>query len=317
MTQAPVSTLMRVLFVAGTLLTIALMVGAVALVRYNLKSGRADRQGAARLSLFLVGIWLASWVLGARHSFSLNIEVNLFFTALAMALLNVGFTWLFYLGLEPFVRRFCPDILIGWTRVLRGQFSDPRVGRDLLAGLAVGVFIVLISAAGTVISEVAAGTAGPPRMWNATHLFGVRHGLSMLLRIVPNALQSTMVATFLYVVLLGLIRSRAITLGVIGAIFIAVIFSEDSGEEPWLTLLFGGLLVGPVLYLFVRFGLLALVAALVTNQALKVVPLTLDLTRPYAGTSVLCVAVVLAASAYAFYISRAGDGLFRRLMPQA
>ena len=121
MTQASASTVMRGLFVAGTLLTIVLMVGAVALVRYNLKSGRADRQGAARISFFLLGVWAASWVLGARHSFALDVEVNLFFMAVALALLNVGFTWLFYLGLEPFVRRFCPDMLIGWTRLFRGQ----------------------------------------------------------------------------------------------------------------------------------------------------------------------------------------------------
>jgi serine/threonine-protein kinase len=110
MAQVPVSTLMRVLFVAGTLLTIALMTGAVALARYNLTSGRADRQGAARLALVLIGVWVASWVLGARHVLSLDVELNLFLKALALALLNVGLTWLFYLGLEPFVRRFCPDM---------------------------------------------------------------------------------------------------------------------------------------------------------------------------------------------------------------
>jgi hypothetical protein len=41
------------------------------------------------------------------------------------------------------------------------------------------------------------------------------------------------------------------------------------------------------------------------------------LSRAYAGTSALCMIAVLAAAAYAFYISRAGDGLFRRLLPQA
>src|SRR6185436_7680930 len=145
MTQVAESTVMRILFIAGTLFTIALMVGAVALVRYNLKSGRADRQGAARLAIFLLCVWIASWTLGARHSFSLDVEVDLFFKAMALALLNIGFTWLFYLGLEPFVRRFSPDMLIGWTRLFRSQYSDPRVGRDLLVGLAVGVFIVLMS----------------------------------------------------------------------------------------------------------------------------------------------------------------------------
>jgi hypothetical protein len=208
-------------------------------------------------------------------------------------------------------------MLIGWTRLLRWQYSDPRVGRDVLVGLAVGVFIVLISAGGTLLSEVTGGALAAPRSWNGIHLFGIRHGLSWLLRIIPNALQGAMVSTFAYVVLLGLIRSRRITAGIIGTLFVAVIVSEGGGDEAWLTLIFGALLVGPVLFVFVRFGLLALAAALAANQALQVVPLTLDLTRPYASTSTLCMAAVLAVSAYAFYASRAGDGLFRRLMPPA
>jgi tRNA A-37 threonylcarbamoyl transferase component Bud32 len=315
MEQAPTSTAMRVLSVAGTLFLIVLLIGAVALVRYNLRSGRSDQQGAARLSLCVIAFYIASWVLGARHTFAIEGELSNFFKALSMALLNVGFTWLFYLGLEPFVRRFCPDMLIGWTRLLRGHFSDPRVGRDLLMGLAMGVFIVLLSAAAILIPEAIGGAQTPPRLWNATHLFGLRHGLSQLLRIVPGALQSAMLGTFAYVVLLGLIRNRIITAGIIGAIFIAVIFSEGGDDEAWFTLSFAALLVGPVLYMFVRFGLLSLAAALIVNQALQIVPLTLDLTRPYAATSSLCILVVLAASVYAFRISRAGDGLFKRLMP--
>jgi len=317
MEQASPSTFMRVLFVSGTLFLIALLIGAIALVRYNLKSGRADRSGAARLSVFLVCVWIAAWVLGARHTPSLDAELNLFFKVLALALLNVGLTWLFYLGLEPFVRRLCPDMLIGWTRLLRAQYSDPRVGRDVLVGVAMGVFVVLISSAGSLISEVAGGALGPPQLWNGIHLFGLRHGLSSLLRIIPSVLQSAMVATFAYVVLLALIRSRPITIGIIGAIFVGVIFSEGGSDEPWLTLTFAALLVGPVLFAFVRFGLLTLAATIAVNQALKVVPLTLDLTRPYASTSVLCMLVVLAIAGYAFYVSRAGDGLFRRLLPQA
>jgi hypothetical protein len=286
-------------------------------VRYNLRSGRSDQQGAARLSLGVIALYVASWVFGARHNFAIDAELGNFFKALAMSLLNVGFTWLFYLGLEPFVRRFCPDMLIGWTRFLRGRFSDPRVGRDLLVGLALGVFVVLLSALTPVVSEAVGGVLAPPRLWNAQHLFGLRHGISMLLRVIPGALQSAMLGTFAYVVLLGLIRKRSIALGIIGAIFIAVVFSEGGADEAWLSLVFATLLVGPILFVFDRFGLLALAAGMIANQALQIVPLTLDLSRPYAATSTLCFVAVLGAAIYAFRISRAGDGLFRRLMPSA
>lgn len=69
------------------------------------------------------------------------------------------------------------------------------------------------------------------------------------------------------------------------------------------------------MYVFVRFGLLALAAALAANQALHVAPLTLDLTRPSALASTLCILTVVTVALYAFHASRAGVGLFRRLLP--
>lgn len=316
MVQAAPSTLTRVLYVAGTILVMVLLGGAVLLARHNLKRGRADHQGAARLSVFLICVWMASWVLGARHTLSLDAELNLFFLALALALLSVGFTWILYLGLEPFVRRLCPDMLIGWTRLLRAQYRDPRVGRDLLVGLAAGVFVAFVSSTGTLISEAATGAPAPPRLWNAVHLFGLHHSLSSLLRIIPNSLQGAMSATFAFVVLLALIRSRTITISLIAFLFVGVIVSESGDDEPLLTAAFAVLLAGPVLYAFIRCGLLTLATALATNQILQLTPLTLDLTRPYAAASALSIIVVLAASAYAFSSSRAGDGLLRRLVPQ-
>ena len=51
--------------------------------------------------------------------------------AIGKALFNAGVLWLTYLGLEPYVRRFSPDSLIGWTRLVAGGWRDPRVGRDV------------------------------------------------------------------------------------------------------------------------------------------------------------------------------------------
>jgi hypothetical protein len=51
----------------------------------------------------VLAVWLAAWSLGARHSLSVDRETERFFTLLQFALLNVGFTWLFYLALQAFV----------------------------------------------------------------------------------------------------------------------------------------------------------------------------------------------------------------------
>ena len=42
--------------------------------------------------------------------------------------------WVVYIALEPYVRKFWPDSLLGWSRLLAGHIRDPRVGRDVLIG---------------------------------------------------------------------------------------------------------------------------------------------------------------------------------------
>ena len=47
--------------------------------------------------------------------------------------------WVLYLALEPYVRRYWPQAIISWTRVLGGRWRDPLVGRDVLYGVILGV----------------------------------------------------------------------------------------------------------------------------------------------------------------------------------
>jgi hypothetical protein len=63
---------------------------------------------------------------------------------LAFGALTGGVVWIYYLAIEPYARRFWPDALLGWTRLLSGHVRDPRVGRELLIGLACGAIGVLI-----------------------------------------------------------------------------------------------------------------------------------------------------------------------------
>ena len=99
------------------------------------------------------------------------------------------------------------------------------------------------------------------------------------------------------------------------ALFAAVVMSEEAGGTPWIGLLFGLALAGPVLFIFLRFGLLSLATMLLVNQALNVVTLTTDLSRAHAGVSTLTALLVLGLAAWAFRHSGAGDGLLRRFLP--
>ena len=306
----------RLFSAGGAVFIIALLAGAVALARANLKSGRADRRGAIRIALFLLGVWVVAWALGARHSFDVGTELDLFFRFFAFALLNTGFTWLFYLGLEPFVRRFNPDTLISWTRVLAGQFNDPRVGRDILIGLSAGVYLALISATDNFVMPKLGYPAAQPQLGNLQFYVGLRFALSAVLRTIPNALQVAMLGTFTFVVLRALTGSARVAVTILGLFFGAVIIAEDGGADHLLLLLpLLAVIVIPVLWVFVRYGLFAFTVTMMTNQILGNMPLTADLSRPNAAISVVTVLLVAVAAVYAFYVSRAGEGLLKRLVP--
>jgi hypothetical protein len=303
--------------VAGTVIVLSLLAGAVVLVRANLKSGRGDRRGANRIALFLLGMSLASWALGARHSYDVEVETGRFFIALAFSMLNVMFTWLFYLALEPFVRRQSPDMLIGWARVLGGQMRDARVGRDVLVGVATGVLFVVLGLLDGYVLALSGAPPLQPQITNMGYFIGARYALADMLRVLPNALQSAMLGTFMYVVLLAIVRRRWMAAALVLAFICGVILSETDSHHVWIILTLAVILSAVTIFVFLRFGLLTLATAFLVMQVLNTGPVTLDLSRPHAGISSLALLLVAALAVYGFHVSRAGDGLLRRLIPQA
>ena len=113
-----------------------------------------------------------TWVLYAHHV-GTDAEQGLISNApRAIRLFFVEY-WLIYLALEPWVRRYWPQALITWSRVLAGKWRDPMVGRDLLFGALLGVAYLLLIA----LYEFADLRAGAPIMgeFSIEHLNGFRH----------------------------------------------------------------------------------------------------------------------------------------------
>ena len=138
----------------------AVMGAACLLALRNLRTGRADRRGAARLAVFLAAVRLASWLLAAHHSGSPGDEITSLGNAAADAALAVALLWLNYVALEPYIRRIWPDTLLGWSRVLAGHVRDPRVGLDLVVGILAGSIVTLLQIGRTMILP-ALGYAAP------------------------------------------------------------------------------------------------------------------------------------------------------------
>ena len=66
-----------------------------------------------------------------------------------------------------------------------------------------------------------------------------------------------------------------------------------------------------ITFILIRFGVMALMAAIFVWQVLLFFPLTTDLTTWYASSSLFAIASVLALTAYAGYTALAGRPLFQ------
>jgi hypothetical protein len=112
--------------------------------RRNLRTGRGDRRGATRLAWFIFALGSISYLFAEHHIATVR-ELDLLLHYAAIFLFWAVMFWMFYIALEPFVRRHLPGLLVGWSRLLAGEFRDPIVGRDLLMGSVAGLVGVLLN----------------------------------------------------------------------------------------------------------------------------------------------------------------------------
>jgi hypothetical protein len=75
---------------------------------------------------------LLLYVFAAHHAGNPLDEVPFARDAIFLLLGRTFRLTLYYLAMEPFVRRIWPTALISWTRAVSGGWRDPLVGRDLL-----------------------------------------------------------------------------------------------------------------------------------------------------------------------------------------
>jgi serine/threonine protein kinase len=308
MEAQPQDVIDRVFLVVAVIVLGFVMAVAAGLARRNVRLERADRRGAARLAGMLGGVILASWLVAAVDAGIATLAAHI--RAAAFAALFAGVTWMLYLALEPYARRFWPHMLLGWSRLLAGHVRDPRVGGDLLAGAACGVAL----AYGDVLRSVVMPSLG---YYEPMPIFGGR--VELLLGTGPlvaqwlNWLFYAVLGALLTVLGLVLLRLalRRTWLVVAAAasllLWTGANFMGSSSQWMWLFPLAQGILLA---VLTVRHGLLALAAARFVWYVLNRVPMTADVSHWSAAASNLSLLLLVAIACFAFYASRAGQPLF-------
>ena len=105
----------------------------------NIRNGRADFRGAFYFAMIVTILATLTWAIGLRHYFDYRREILM----LQEYLWNVGGNlfreWLYDIAVEPYIRRYWPQMLIGWSRAMERRWFDPLLGREILMGMLIGV----------------------------------------------------------------------------------------------------------------------------------------------------------------------------------
>jgi hypothetical protein len=181
----------------------------------------------------------------APRCFRASSAVNPFLAALA---------WALYMAVEPYMRRHWPQVLIGWTRALEGHFRDPLVAGHILAGIAAGIGVaVLTSAADTVT-----GTYQSPNL-SSLDTLGV---IAFWFHFLASQPTFALALFFLFLLLRLLLRRTWLAASVVVVAFAGLAVASGSlaslAQAP---LVVAMLLLN--LAVSIRFGMLALTASLV------------------------------------------------------
>jgi hypothetical protein len=210
-----------------------------------------------------------------------------------------------YLGLEPYVRRRWPTMLISWSRLLAGKFRDPLVGRDVLFGILIGIVINLIRVSFMNISTTAYAFSSIDETLLIS-LSGVRlaAGNLVLIAIVP------VISAPIYLFVLFLLRLLA-RRDWLAVVLFVIVLVPGSYTGNWQVSAMSILANGLFAVAMTRYGLVASTFASFASNALSRFPVTLNFSVWYAGIGLVPLVAVLAPAVFAFYTSLGGQKVFQ------
>jgi len=197
-----------------------------------------------------------------------------------------------YLALEPHVRRKWPNALIPWTRLLAGRFSDRLVGEHILRGFLFGTAGLAVAAA--MISQT---SRIETPYWYAVSTSPVHFAETLLATIPQTAIETTGVFSVLFVAIV-VVRKRWLAASLTAFVLTAVA-SVGAPPSIWLRVVVLLLFISLVVFAL-RFGLLALAAAMFVKTVVTWFPLTLDASAFYFGPSLAVVLLVIGLAAWAY-----------------
>jgi serine/threonine-protein kinase len=294
------SLLVRISTAVGIWFAPTMLIGGAFLARRNLRLGRGDRKGALRLAILVSSLMWASLLLRGHYAATLR-EVTPIEFSIAIPLCLAFVVGTFYLALEPYLRRIWPQMIVSWVRLLDGRIRDPLVGRDVLAGLLLGLCFRLACQLYQLMSE-SLGMLAPlsDQMVGYDISLAALKGLRYELAFVAGGIVVNLLIALGIQVLLLLCRValRKQWIAIVVFMVLMTIPGLPSGTDPGAWVVWG-IVMGIVHLVFLfRFGLLSIVVGYFVAGLLTGYPLTLDASAWYVGNTVMALLVVGALAIY-------------------
>ena len=277
----------------------------ILMARRNWMLGRADRAGAFHIALASFLLHAVAWA-GTFHPVADFSMLDMLVNAVGEWLLGAAVLWFAYLALEPEIRARWPHSIVTWNRVLAGRWRDAQVGSHILIGATVGtglwiffkVVIVLIFRSGQNADwDVSLGGLLGARAWIGHHASGAQDALS------------TGLFVFLTIFAMRQIFRNELVAAVAAAAMFTVANGDLHGPQWWLIGLVYVVAISGLIYVLLRVGLVATIAASFFIDALNGMALSTDWNAWYMPASVATFLLLLGISVFAFWRSLGGRAL--------
>jgi hypothetical protein len=270
------------------------LVGGIFFARRNLRLGRGDRRNSNRLALFVLVLSALQWAFRWPQASFVNLLLFPYLAALI---------WVFYMAIEPFVRRRWPQALVSWTRLLSGEWRDPLVARDILIGCGFGVFVAFMWTCSWFLpSRFLAGPDAPVAAMDITSFMGSRFIISSLLQELFTLLFLGLATFCLLIIVKILLRNQIAAIAVCVA-FMTIVMGPYLGFAA--SLIFGA----TWFFVLMRFGFVAAFLGQYASSIIVIFPITLDTSAWYCHYGYLVLAIFAAIVLYAFRTSLGGRPL--------
>jgi serine/threonine protein kinase len=265
----------------------------------NTVLGRSDRRVAWRVAVFMFCVVM----LKTRLNYGLTLEMLR--TSLQLSV-GVAFrVWVYYLALEPILRKFWPGSLTVWSRAMTGRWRDPSLGRTLLVSAMMGTLVPLLYI-------LLRGDLEEFRELKLHPLSGNVALLAILLQLIEFLSNWGLYVIIVLVICRFVVHSDRVSL-VVAPVMLITFWQFENIATPNSYTIVLVVYYTTLMFLLLRFGIVATFTFLFCHHLMVCIPFTNDLKGPDLAPTIFAVTVVLAIAGYGFYASVGGRTYFASL----